>query len=72
MTTAGARLDHDAIAARIPHAGPMCLLDQAVSWDESRIECTAFARPPRHPDDTPHLLSSVAVAGTTARRSVTA
>ena len=50
MTAAGAGLDHDAIAARIPHAGPMCLLDQAVSWDESRIECTAFARPPRHPD----------------------
>ena len=50
MTTPGAGLDHDAIAARIPHAGPMCLLDQAVSWDESRIECTAFARPPRHPD----------------------
>ena len=33
------RLDHDAIAARIPHAGAMCLLDRVVSWDESHIEC---------------------------------
>lgn len=32
-------LDHQAIAARVPHAGPMCLLDGVVAWDEHHIEC---------------------------------
>jgi predicted hotdog family 3-hydroxylacyl-ACP dehydratase len=38
-------LDHDAIASRIPHAGPMCLLDSVVSWDENHIECTGVGCP---------------------------
>ena len=38
-------LDHAAIAARIPHAGPMCLLDQVHGWDEDHLECTAQSRP---------------------------
>ena len=26
----------------IPHAGSMCLLDEVVSWDASRIECKSL------------------------------
>ena len=33
------RLDRQAIEARVPHAGPMCLLEQVIAWDEHRIEC---------------------------------
>ena len=29
------------ICARLPHAGAMCLLDGVVSWDATRIACTA-------------------------------
>lgn len=32
-------LDAAGIAARIPHAGSMCLLQQLVAHDERRIEC---------------------------------
>ncbi|NJD23822.1 MAG: 3-hydroxylacyl-ACP dehydratase [Betaproteobacteria bacterium] len=34
-------LDHAGIAARIPHAGTMCLLAAAVDWSETAISCTA-------------------------------
>jgi predicted hotdog family 3-hydroxylacyl-ACP dehydratase len=34
-------LDHAGIAARVPHAGTMCLLDTLSSWSAARIECTA-------------------------------
>lgn len=34
-------LNHDEIAARIPHAGSMCLLDAVQSWDAISIDCTA-------------------------------
>lgn len=34
-------LDHEAIAARIPHAGRMCLLERVTHWDAQGIECTA-------------------------------
>lgn len=45
-----ATLDHAAIEARIPHRGPMCLLDRVVAWDATRIECLAVNhRDPRHP-----------------------
>jgi predicted hotdog family 3-hydroxylacyl-ACP dehydratase len=33
------RLDRHWIGAHIPHAGKMCLLDEVLSWDASRIEC---------------------------------
>lgn len=36
-------LDRDAIAARIPHAGRMCLLNRVVHWDDGRIECVAVS-----------------------------
>jgi predicted hotdog family 3-hydroxylacyl-ACP dehydratase len=32
-------LDRRWIAAHIPHAGKMCLLDEVLSWDPTRIEC---------------------------------
>ena len=47
-------LDCAAIAARIPHAGPMCLLDQVVDWDEQHIECTSASH--RRHDGTAHPL----------------
>lgn len=42
-------LDHDAIAARIPHAGPMCLLEQVIAWDEHYIECIGTGYRSGHP-----------------------
>ena len=43
-------LDRAGIAARIPHRGPMSLLDRMASWSEDAIECTAVNhRDPRHP-----------------------
>ncbi|HEU4623044.1 MAG TPA: hotdog family protein [Burkholderiaceae bacterium] len=36
-------LDRDAIAALIPHAGTMCLLDRVHTWDAERIECHAIS-----------------------------
>lgn len=36
-------LDRAAIAARIPHAGKMCLLERVVDWDERSIRCTALS-----------------------------
>lgn len=34
-------LDRADIAARIPHAGTMCLLDAVVAWSEAAIACRA-------------------------------
>lgn len=34
-------LDRAAIAARIPHAGRMCLLERVTQWDDQQIECRA-------------------------------
>jgi predicted hotdog family 3-hydroxylacyl-ACP dehydratase len=36
-----APLDRAWIAAHIPHAGAMCLLDTIETWDDERIRCTA-------------------------------
>lgn len=36
-----ATLDHAAIAARVPHAGAMCLLDRCERWDADSIRCRA-------------------------------
>jgi predicted hotdog family 3-hydroxylacyl-ACP dehydratase len=45
-----ATLDRAGIAARIPHAGPMCLLDRMTSWTADAIECVAANhRDPCHP-----------------------
>jgi len=32
---------HDAICARLPHAGRMCLLERLESWDSDAITCIA-------------------------------
>lgn len=34
-------LDHNWIAAHIPHAGTMCLLDCVVDWSDEHISCIA-------------------------------
>ena len=36
-----ATLDHNGIAALIPHAGTMCLLARVDAWDAARIRCVA-------------------------------
>ncbi len=38
---APATLDHAGIAALIPHAGTMCLLDRLLHWDAVHIQCVA-------------------------------
>ena len=39
-----------ALAALVPHAGSMCLLDEVVSWNEARVICrSASHRRPDHP-----------------------
>jgi predicted hotdog family 3-hydroxylacyl-ACP dehydratase len=45
-----ATLDHAGIAARVPHSGSMCLLDQLLAWDDLRINCSALSHTdPNHP-----------------------
>lgn len=36
-------LDHAAIAALIPHAGGMCLLDRVLEWSAGAIDCRAIS-----------------------------
>ena len=39
-----------ALAALVPHAGSMCLLDEVISWDEARVICrSASHRRADHP-----------------------
>jgi predicted hotdog family 3-hydroxylacyl-ACP dehydratase len=43
-------LDRAGIAERIPHAGPMCLLDALLAWDATSIRCRVVdANAPAHP-----------------------
>ena len=43
-------LDQAGIAARIPHAGSMCLLDTLLGWDALNIRCSASGHAvPDHP-----------------------
>lgn len=45
-----ATLDHAGIAARIPHAGTMCLLEGMLSWTSDEIVCRAGNHAdPSHP-----------------------
>ncbi len=47
---APAALDRQQIAARIPHAGAMCLLDRVERWSDSAIHCAAIGhRAPGNP-----------------------
>lgn len=41
MNAMPAVLDRTGIAARIPHAGTMCLLDTVLDWSAERIRCRA-------------------------------
>ena len=36
-------LDRAGIAARLPHAGRMCLLERVLRWDERGIRCSAIS-----------------------------
>jgi predicted hotdog family 3-hydroxylacyl-ACP dehydratase len=55
-----ATLDHAAIAARVPHAGTMCLLARCEAWDAEAIHCTATGHAePGHPLRTAGGLLSV-------------
>lgn len=50
-------IDRASIAAMIPHAGAMCLLDGVLAWDETSIRCishraAASDNPLRRPDGT--------------------
>lgn len=38
-SASASRLDKEAIAARVPHAGNMCLLDTVEHWDATSIVC---------------------------------
>ncbi len=43
-------LDHAGIAARVPHAGTMCLLDRLLDWSADHVRCRAtHHRDPAHP-----------------------
>lgn len=45
-----APLDHDWIAAHVPHQGNMCLLDRVIEWSAQRIVCSATGHAdPAHP-----------------------
>lgn len=59
--TAAPPLDKAAIAARIPHAGAMRLLDTALDWDRTWIVCRAVShRDPANPLRNPAGLPAVA------------
>jgi predicted hotdog family 3-hydroxylacyl-ACP dehydratase len=62
-TLAALPLDRDAIAARIPHAGAMCLLARATDGDHDRLVCTATGhRDADNPLRSAHgLLASAAI-----------
>jgi predicted hotdog family 3-hydroxylacyl-ACP dehydratase len=47
---APATLDHAGIAARVPHAGSMCLLHRLLRWDAEGLDCEAVNHAdPTHP-----------------------
>lgn len=43
------QLDQDWIAACIPHAGAMCLLERVLEWDAEKLRCMATSH--SHPDN---------------------
>jgi predicted hotdog family 3-hydroxylacyl-ACP dehydratase len=54
------RLDHAAIASRIPHDGRMCLLHEVAAWDANSIDCRARShRDPANPLRSRSQLSAV-------------
>ena len=60
IATPTATLDHAWIAAHIPHAGSMCVLDRVEAWDAARIRCSATShRDPHNPLRARGRLASV-------------
>jgi predicted hotdog family 3-hydroxylacyl-ACP dehydratase len=55
MTLAApATLDHAGIAARVPHAGRMCLLNSLLEWSPTHVLCSATSHAdPANPLRTP-------------------
>ena len=54
MNPAPQTLDHAGIAARVPHAGRMCLLDALLGWSDTHIHCRITNHAdPAHPLRTP-------------------
>ncbi len=50
MSASGPLPDRTWIAARVPHAGRMCLLERVLAWDSSQIHCLATSHRGRdHP-----------------------
>lgn len=48
--SAPATLDRDGIAARVPHAGAMCVLEAVTRWDAAGLEAIVVGhRDPAHP-----------------------
>lgn len=60
------RLTRDGIAALIPHAGAMCLLDGVLDWDAEHVRCVARshldAANPLRRDGRLHVLAGVEYA----------
>jgi len=61
------KIDRAGIAALIPHAGAMCLLDRVLRWDVNSVRCLTrcHARedtPLRRPDGTLGVASGVEIA----------
>ncbi len=53
-------IGRDGIAAMIPHAGAMCLLDGVLDWDDASIRCISGRhRAPDNPMRGPHGLGGL-------------
>ncbi|HDR9164168.1 hotdog family protein [Burkholderia vietnamiensis] len=60
MSMSTTTLDREWIAARIPHAGAMCMLERVDAWDAVRIRCSATShRDAHHPLRRDGRLASV-------------
>lgn len=55
-------MTRDQLCARIPHTGPMCLLEQLLAWDDERVLCsTRTHRDPANPLRRDGKLSAIHV-----------
>jgi predicted hotdog family 3-hydroxylacyl-ACP dehydratase len=64
-------MTHDEIAALIPHAGAMCLLDSVLTWDTTSITCVsgrylALSNPLRRADGRLGAATGIELAGQAA------
>jgi predicted hotdog family 3-hydroxylacyl-ACP dehydratase len=61
-------IDRDRIAAMIPHAGTMCLLDGVLRWDEESVRCVScrfldLSNPMRRADGRLGTACGIEIAG---------